>query len=437
VREFLSKLESRDELIKVKKSVDPELELAAVQSQLDGNTVLYEKVRGGMRVASGTCSTRKNFALDLGVKEELLLGVLARAVEKPKKPQLVKQGACQEVVEKKVDLNKLPILTHLPQDGGPYVTSAVAVIKDPDYGRNMCFHRLMKTSKTTFTARIVEGRGTDTALKKALATGKELEVAFCIGNPLPVMLAAAMSPPRGVDELAIANALRATPLVKCMTKNLEVPASSEIVLEGRITGRLGREGPFPDLTNTMDVVRQQPVVEVDCITHRRDPVYHALLPASTEHKLLMGMPREPTIYNEVARVCECRNVLVTPGGCSWLHAVVQIKKKKPGDGRKALEAAFRGHSSLKHCVVVDEDINVHDPGDVEWALATRVQADRDVMITKNRPASSLDPSAEKQAGKKARTAKAGVDATIPWTKNKKDFKKISYKKVRLGKYLQS
>jgi UbiD family decarboxylase len=436
VREFLKTLEKQGNLTKVKKTVNPRFELASVQSQLDGKTVVYEKVAGSkMKVVSGTCSSRQNFALALNTKKELLLKTLSRAAEKPKKPRVLSSAPSQEVVQEKVDLNSIPILTHLPQDGGPYVTSAVAVIKDPRYGRNMSFHRLMQTGKNTFTARVVENRGTHTAWKKALKKNQDLEIAFCIGNPLQVMLAAAMSPKKGVDEFGIANALKKTPLVKCVTKNLEVPSTSEIILEGRVTPRLGDEGPFTDLTNTLDHVRKQPVIEIDCITHRKKPFYHALLPASQEHKLLMGMPREPTIYAQVSKQCDCKNVLVTPGGCSWLHAVIQIKKKHKQDGKNALKAAFKGHSSLKHCLVVDEDVNVYDPKDLEWAIATRVQADRDVTITKNQPSSSLDPSAKKKPGQKTRSAKAGIDATIPWKQDKKNFQKISYKKTRIQNYV--
>lgn len=128
----------------------------------------------------------------------------------------------------------------------------------------------------------------------------------------------------------------------------------------------------------------------------------------------MGMPREPTIFAAVEEVAECRGVYITPGGCSWLHAVVAIHKRRPDDGRRAAEAAFRGHNSLKHVVVVDDDVDIFSPAEVEWAIATRFQADRDLMVWEDQPSSSLDPSARHIPGQKARTAKMGLDATIPW-----------------------
>jgi UbiD family decarboxylase len=232
----------------------------------------------------------------------------------------------------------------------------------------------------------------------------------------------------------MANALEKTDLVKCKTVDLEVPAEAEFVFEGKITSEKATEGPFLDLTGVVDRVRQQPVVEVTCITHRKKPIYQTILAGKNGHKFLMGMPKEPTIYNEVSRVCQCRDVYITPGGCSWLHAVVQIHKTNADDGRKAILAAFEGHKSLKHVIVVDEDINIYDPHDVEWAVSTRFQADKNLMVMSNQPGSSLDPSGDLSEGKKATTAKAGIDATTPIATTGKGFKKEDYVKVNLNKY---
>jgi 2,5-furandicarboxylate decarboxylase 1 len=185
----------------------------------------------------------------------------------------------------------------------------------------------------------------------------------------------------------------------------------------------------------VDRTRQQPIVEVKCVTRRQNPIYQTILAGRNEHKFLMGMPKEPTIYNEVSQVCQCRDVYITPGGCSWLHAVVQIKKQTAEDGKKAIAAAFKGHGSLKHVVVVDEDINIYDPQDVEWAIATRFQADKNTVILSNQPGSSLDPSGDLSEGKKAATAKAGLDATAPLVSSGKGFSKVDYIKVDLNRYL--
>jgi UbiD family decarboxylase len=329
----------------------------------------------------------------------------------------VAAGAC-DVVEPAVDLEALPFLTHYPGDAGAYASAAVAFIEDPETGPNASYHRLLRLGKDRVAARLVERRGTESAWRRLVlggAAGYEdgLPVAICIGLPLHVLLAASMAPPAGVDELTIAQALAPTPVVRC-ANGICAPAAAEFVLEGRITRELVSEGPFVDLTGTYDFVRRQPVIEIDRVTHRRDAIYQALLPGRLEHRLLMGMPREPTIYAEVNRVARCRNVHVTPGGASWLHAVVQIAKRAPEDGLRAIEAAFRGHGSLKHVAVVDEDVDIFDPNDVEWAIATRFQADRDLALFQDQPSSSLDPSAVHVPGQKSRTAKMGLDATVHW-----------------------
>jgi UbiD family decarboxylase len=369
--------------------------------------------------------------MSLNVPVDRLMHHLAHALENRRTPPLLNNGTCQEIVREDFDLHDLPILRHLPQDPGDYVTSNVVIIRDPDLGRNMCYHRLLRLDSRRFAARIVERRGTHTALSK---TDGDLPVAICIGVSLATHLAASMSPPPGVDELSVAHALAPTPLVKCLTKDLEVPADAEIVLEGRITSRQVDEGPFLDLTETMDIVRQQPVIEIDLVTHRRDPIYHALLPGGLEHKLLMGMPREPTIFAEVNKVAHCTGVAITPGGASWLHAVVQIDKSGPDDGLKTIEAAFRGHTSLKHVWIVDTDIDIYDPSALEWALATRFQADRDLVILSDRPGSSLDPSGIHVPGQKSLTAKMGFDCTIPWGADRNKFQKGHYGPVNLDDY---
>ncbi len=433
LRSFIEALDKKGELTRITKPVSTEFELAGIINALGEKPVYFEKIKESYYpVVAGLVSSKKLISNALGTSKDKLLPKLSDAIEHPVKPQLVATGKCQEVVETNVDLSRLPIMRYTEKDGGKYIASAVTIINDPQLGRNMCFHRLMLKDKNHFVARIVEDRGTDTALKKS---GGELDIAICIGNSTPVLLAAATSLPKGVDELGMANALAKTELIKCKTVDLEVPADTEFVLEGRITKEKAIEGPFLDLTGVVDRVRQQPVVEIKCVTHRKNPIYQTILAGKNEHKFLMGMPKEPTIYKEVNKVCQCKDVYITPGGCSWLHAVVQIKKQNADDGKKAIAAAFEGHKSLKHCVIVDEDINIYDPHDVEWAIATRFQADKNAVVLSNQPGSSLDPSGDLTEGKKATTAKAGLDATAPLVITGKGFKKEDYIKVDLNKYM--
>lgn len=439
LRELLEALRERGELVTIRRPVRAAGEAAGVIDALAGRPVLFERVAGSAcRVVANLAARRRTVALGLGVPEEELLPRLVEALRHPQAPIEVGDAPCQEVVEPAVDLGALPILTHGPRDAGPYVTAGVMAVADPDMGPNLAFHRLLRLDGRRFAVRLVEGRGTHTAWRKAAG---DLPVAVFLGAPMAVLLAAAMSPAPGVDEMGIAAALGPLPVVRCRSVPLWVPAECEVVLEGRLTHALADEGPFIDLTETYDIVRKQPVLEVDCVTHRRQPIYQALLPGGLEHKLLMGMPREPSILAAVAEVCQVKGAHITPGGTSWLHAVVQIVKRHPDDGRRAIEAAFRGHGSLKHVVVVDDDVDPFDLQQVEWAVATRVQADRDVVILPEQPGSSLDPSASQVPGRKAQTAKMGIDATIPWDtpegpSDPAKFQRVSYGRVDLAEYLE-
>jgi 2,5-furandicarboxylate decarboxylase 1 len=433
LRSFIEELRKSGELTTITKPVSTEYEIAGIIAAMGEKPVFFEKVKeSNYPIVAGLVSSKQLISRALGTNKDNLLPKLLEAIEHPVPPAMVKNALCQEVVETNVDLTKLPIMRYTEKDGGKYIASAVSIVKDPQFGRNMCFHRLMLKDKNHFVPRIVEHRGTDTALAKS---GGELDIAICIGNSAAVLLSAATSLPMGVDELGMANSLEKTDLVKCKTVDLEVPADCEFVLEGRITKEKVTEGPFLDLTGIEDRTRQQPVLEVKCVTHRKNPIYQTILAGKNEHKFLMGMPKEPTIFKEVSKVCQCKDVYITPGGCSWLHAVVQIRKVNADDGKKAIAATFEGHKSLKHCVIVDEDINIYDPHDVEWAIATRFQADKNTVILSNQPGSSLDPSGDLSEGKKATTAKAGLDATAPLATTGKGFKKQDYIKVDLNKYL--
>jgi UbiD family decarboxylase len=433
-RHFLEELENTGEIVKVTKEVSTKYEMAGIIDTFQEKPIFFEKVKeSSVPVAAGLVSSKKLVAKAINIDENLLLHKLSKAIKDPfPLPEVVAKGECQQIIEKNVDLTKLPIMRYTPRDGGKYVASAIAIVRDPELGRNMCFHRLMLLDKTRFVARIVEDRGTDTALRKA---GGELDIAICIGNSTSVLLAASTSLPKDVDELGMANSLEEMKLVKCKTIDLEVPKDCEIVLEGRITKEMAPEGPFLDLTGIIDKVRQQPIIEISCISSRTKPIYQTILAGRKEHRVLMGMPKEPTIFNEANKVCKCKDVYITTGGCSWLHAILQIKKEHPDDGKKAIKAAFQGHRSLKHCVIVDEDINIYDPDDVEWAIATRFQADKDAIILPNQRGSSLDPSGDLTEGKKATTCKMGLDATIPIKHTGKGFKREEYSKVKIKKFL--
>ena len=433
LRELLSQLEKDNDLVRIKKEVSVNYEIANIIYSLNEKPVIFDNVKGfDFPIFSGITSNRDIIAKGLGTTKDKLLFKLVEALRNPTNPEMVDKAPCQEVIIKDPDISKLPLLHHLNGDGGRYATATVATIKDPESGRNVSYHRLMEIGRNKFTARLIKKRQTRTTYDKI---DGDLEMAVCIGNSIAVMIGASLGPPSGVDEFQIANALDRTPMVKCVTKDLEVPSESEFIIEGRITRELDREGPFVDLTETRDFERQEPVFIVDCITHRKDAMYQALIPGRMEHKILMGMPKEPTIYDEVSKVVNCKNVLVTIGGGSWLHGVVQIDKKNPDDGKKAIDAAFNGHKSMKHVWIIDKDVDIYNPNSIEWAIATRFQGDKDLVINPDQPGSSLDPSGKHEPGKKTLTTKIGFDATMPFEVDKTKYEIVKYKNVDINDYL--
>ena len=395
------------ELKPAKKEVRLFLEASALIRKAEPEPILLEDVEGS-RVLANILPGRDTLARRLGVPPEKFLSELGRLLGQGAKAASAGEVYGEVEVPRK-DWGKLPFLTYYKGDGGPYLTAGVWIVKDPELGVNASYHRLMMSSPEHGTVRVVENRGTDTALKHL---GGKAEAAICVSAPMHVLFAAALSPAPDVSELDLAANLGPVRLARCKTVDLEVPADCEMVIEGRFTGERGPEGPFVDITGTMDFVRQQPVFEISRVACRKDPIHYAIVPGKLDHKTLMGIPKELDIYREANKVCRCLDVRITPGGCSWLHAVMKIAKKDAADGRKALEAAFRAHRSLKHCVVVDSDVDISDPAEVEWALATRFQADTDALILKDQPASSLDPSARHVEGGKSRSAKLGLDATV-------------------------
>ena len=248
-----------------------------------------------------------------------------------------------------------------------------------------------------------------------------MDVAIVIGVHPAVLLAGSTSADITFDELKFAAALLGGEIEVFELNNGLLVPEAEFIIEGKILPEMDDEGPFVDITGTYDIVRKQPIIKIEKLYRKEKPIFHALLPGGIEHKTLMGMPQEPRILKGVRNaVPTVKNVVLTEGGCCWLHAVVQIEKRTEGDGKNAILAAFASHPSLKHVVVVDEDINIFDMNDVEYAIATRVQGDKDIIIIPGAKGSSLDPSSDL---KNKLTAKVGIDATMSLIKGREHFER--------------
>ncbi len=368
----------------------------------------------GKRVAKNFICSRDLLCRYLGVEKEDLCRYLVnlnyRGVE------ISEDFPLKEV---EVDLEELPIIKYYPEDGGRYITAGIIIAKDVDSevkpsSFNASIHRMMLLGRNKLVARLVEPRHTYLLWKNALEKGKDLPVAIVIGAHPLFLFASATRLPFG-KEFEFASALMKG-LKLYRIEDFLVP-SSEIVLLGRITDKLTKEGPFVDITGTYDKVREQPIIEIDRMFLAENFIYYSITPASYEHMVLMGIPYEPIIFKAVSNVCKVKNVVMTIGSRCYFHAIVQIEKITEGDGKNAIIAALSANPSLKGVIVVDDDIDIYSYEDVEYAIATRFQADRDFILIEGARGSSLDPSADET------TAKWGIDAT-KYLDRKRDFERV-------------
>lgn len=402
-RDFIDQLRENGKLVEVPQPVSPRFEASRIAKKTKA-PVLFHDISGS-KVIMNLLGSRDELASMLGVPKEEIIRKLSE-VSPEGEVRIVSESPTLEVIENEVDLTRLPILTHYEKDGAPYITAGIVV---SEYGgvMNASIHRLMLAGKDKLAARLVPPRHTYLLHKKAVEKGEPLPVAIVIGCDPTITYATTTRVPVG-KEFEYAAALRGAPveLFEC-SNGVKVP-HSEIVLEGYVDPvEKVDEGPFVDITGTYDMVRKEPVIRITRVLHRKDPIYHGILPAGPEHLLMMGVPYEPRIYRAVGEVTTVKNVVLTEGGCCYLHAVVQIKKQTEGDAKNAIMAAFAAHTSLKHVVIVDEDINIFDPADVEFAVATRVKGDMDILIIPNVRGSSLDP----RGAPDGTTTKVGIDAT--------------------------
>ncbi len=415
-RGFLEKLKVEGKLKEVKNPLSPVYE---VSSSAGKEPTLFTNVNH-VKVAMNLLGSRELLAEALGIAPGAIIQYLS-SCSTDGKVKVVKESPSREVIEKP-DLSKLPILTHYEGDGAPYITAGV-VVSEYEGVMNASIHRLRVVGKDKLAVRLVEFRHTYNLHKKAAEKGEPLPIAIVIGIDPVTLFAISTRVPEG-QEFNYAAALKGEPLEVFECENgIKVP-HAEIVLEGYIhPTELADEGPFVDISGTYDLVRKQPVIHLTKMMHRRDPIYHALMPAANEHNIMMGVPYEPLIFREVKKVADVRNVVMTPGGCWYFHAAVQIHKNSDEEAKKAIDATFAAHKSLKHVVIVDDDINIFEPNDIEFAIATRVKGDEDIYIYPNVRGSTLDPRSENGIG-----TKVGIDATMDLSKKWK-FERVKRPEV--------
>jgi UbiD family decarboxylase len=424
MREFLKNLKDDFSVLEIDYEVSTYLQICEIMRKHPKDTLIFNNIKEtDIKIVSGICNTREKIARAMGVEVSGITKRIVEATENPLPLEKYQDAGKFFEISKKPNMTELPVPTYYKKDGGAYITAGVVIAKDPDTGvRNASIHRMLVLGEDRLTPRIVP-RHLYTYHQRAESNDEPLEIAIAIGMHPATLLATTTSVSIVTDELEVANNFHEGEmgLVKCETVDLEVP-ECEILMEGKILPHeRAEEGPFVDLTDTYDVVRQEPVIQLDRVHYRENPLYHAIMPAGNEHKLLQGLPQEPRIFQAVQNtVPTVKNVVLTEGGCCWLHAAVSIQKQTQGDGKNVIMAALAAHPSLKHCVVVDEDVDVFDSEDLEYAMATRVKGDEDIIIVPLARGSSLDPCAAPDGT----TTKVGVDATKPLDKKEK-FERVS------------
>ncbi len=440
LRNYISQIKKTKELKTVKTNVSTKYEIAGITAKVDGShAVLFEKIKeSDFRLIANLVGTRKRFGIAVGGNEFNIHEKVISAIKKAKKPKTVSSGKFME--NKSKNLLSMPIVTHFEKESGPFITSSIAYVKNPETGKqNSSFHRLMPIDKTHFSIRMVEGRHLHRCFTDAKDHGEDLKIAITVGVHPAISIAGAYQADWGKDEIDIANSLLdgKLTLAKLPFTGLHVPSGAEIVMEGRILRDKTHPEWMVEMLQTYDHKRSQPVFELENLFFRNNPIFHDVLSGYSEHRLLMGMPIESKLNGELKKsFSQTQQVSMTNGGCNWLHAVVQIKKKNDSDPKKIIKKTFESHRSLKQVTIVDEDIDPNSAESVEYAMATRFQADKDLVILTKVRGSSLDPSSNQQ---KLQTAKMGIDATRPLSKRPEGFElaKIpKIDKIKLEKYFK-
>ncbi len=434
-RNFLNLAEEKGEVLRIGKALSPIHEIAAVMRKLDAcsdKLLVFEKVCGYAVPVVWNLLGGSRIALAMGLESKAdVTAEFYRRTEKLIPPRLLDRGPVLEVESAGTDvLEAIPVLTHFAGDVSPYFSSAVTIARDPATGRqSMGIHRLQ-----------VRGRGRLGILlnspplsdfwKKAQAAGRDMEIAIVVGIDPLTWLASVTYAPQGVDKYEIAGALRqdAVELVNCRKIDVSVPAEAEFLIEAKVlAGTWEVDGPFGE-SNGVYGTFNSPVVQVLSISHRNNPIYHALLPYTSEEARLMSVSWEP----QLKRTLQARFPWVIATRLDeydYGRLIIQAAKPSESAPRELLEHVLTTLPRIKTAIVVDRDIDIRNRRDVAFALATRLQPDKDVLIRSGLQAYPLDPSAA-ATGEGFRGSKMGLDATMPLTNN------AGYAKTRMPEQVE-
>lgn len=428
-REFIADLRAAGQIREITRPVDIR-HIAALVDQSETALMFSNVIGYDMPVISGLTNSRERLAIAMGCDFAEIEGRLRRGIDRPIEPVMVNSGPAREILIEgdDVDLYDLPVPLFSVRDGGPMITAGITLADDPELGLNAGIYRLLVKDRNTTGIDIVTPNNLRKLAEKAYEKGEPLPISVNIGTHPAELITGCFKAAPGVNELAMSGGMRgeAVSLTPCKTIPTPCIADAEIVLEAEIlpTGWTRPEGRFGEFTRLMGGLHWNPLVRVKAVAMREQASYYAL------HMPWENIWPSGPIYEAAVRRAlfeagvQTTAVNITPGGCCHWHAVIAIKPL-PGDAKNAMMAAL-SVADMKHVVVVDDDIDVFDGVDVEWALATRVQADKDVLIVSGARSKPLDPSLVITPGHIPVTAKMGIDATIGDDVPRERFERIAY-----------
>ncbi len=418
IKSFLEEIRSEGDLISISTPLDPKYEISAFLSEIgrkDAPAILFEKTKGNrLPVVGNLLGTRRRLALALGIEPDILFEEFPRRMEKKLPPVLVQDTSAKEVITRRrgLDLTRLlPILTYYEKDSGPYITSGFSSARDPETGAiGRGLHRMELRGKDRLGISLLNPPLAE-IYGKYKKIGRRMEIATAIGMEPLIFIASILKAPAGADKLSIAGGIRgkAIPMVKAEQVNLEIPAYAEIVIEGVIDPK-GKEedGVLGESSGYYMGFSKSPEIQVTAVTLRKNAIYHAIVPWSLEVDNLLylvhGLDFIPKMKREIPSIKEIRLIPGTFGS----HAVMSLDTENKGEIRRALSLAL-SFTNIKKVIAVNTDVNLQDDQELEWALATRFQADQDLILMTNLRGQPIDPS----SGNGFLTAKMGLDATKP------------------------
>lgn len=438
-------LEERGKVVRVKSAVSSKHELAGIAKRFEGREcVLFERVKGSkFPVLMGLLWNRDTVGSLFGVPKEEVPFVIANAIGPWQKNKdalqspILEKGPANEVIDEEINLFKLPIPVHALKDGGRYLDSSVVLVRNPETGiPNISVHRMMVTRKDRLTFLIDPGRHLGDYLDIVEKNNKPLPVTINNGIGLVPWLVSTI-PRQGDGKYGIANHIigRPVPFIKAQTVDVPAYANAQFVIEAEILPNTReKEGPFAEVTGYYASSDKRWVMRVLAITHRENPIFHSLL-SGQEVWNAVGFTAEAKIFATVKKkIPQLKAVYLDHGGCGFYGAVIQVEKDQAGIGKEAIKETFSAFESLQRVVAVDCDVNLYDPNDVNWAITTRFNPDKDLIILKNRPGHILNPMVRINAnGKGGTVTKMGLDATAPYAMKGK-FERVRFKDVNLKNY---